>query len=301
VICSRNRPTLLEDVVASVLAGDERPAELVVVDQSVRSNAALARVEPGGGCVLRYLWSRSTGLSRANNEGAAAAGHELLLFTHDDVLVAPNWFGTLARRAAQHGPRTVVTGRVLAGGAEAPGAFAPSTQSNPVPAIFSGRRCDGVLFPQNMAIHRSVLADIGAFDPRIGPGTPFPAAEDNDFCWRLLEAAYQIVYAPEAIVYHRAWRRSTAYASLRWDYGRGQGAFYAKHLDARDRFVWNCMLGSLQAHVSRAARGLRRDPALALGEVAYTLGVLTGAAQWALTFRGTRWLTTTRWPPGPPL
>ena len=34
VICTRNRPVLLSQAVASILAGDDVPAEIIVVDQS---------------------------------------------------------------------------------------------------------------------------------------------------------------------------------------------------------------------------------------------------------------------------
>ncbi len=282
VICSRNRPQMLRDVVASVLDGHQVPAELVIVDQSDLPNDQLKGLGSQGGCEVNYRWSRSVGLSLANNDGAAAARHDLLLFTHDDVLVAPDWFSKLVSTQIQQGRLVVTTGRVLADTAEAQGAFAPSTKADTEPAVFSGRRCDGVLYPQNMAMDRAVFSEIGGFDERLGPGTPFPAAEDNDFCWRLLEAGYRIVYEPQATVRHRAWRSQTAYLPLRWGYGRGQGAFYAKYLSANDRFLFWCMVSSLRGHIGRFARRLGNERRLDAGEIAYTLGVLTGAAQWLL-------------------
>lgn len=279
ILASRNRPQMLSDTVASILAGATLPAELIVVDQSDRP---LPRPFPqrAGACEVRYLWSESRGLSRANNLGARTARHELLVFTHDDVLVAPDWLERLLAAAEREGPRTVVTGRVLPAEPESPGGFAPSTNCSTLPAAWEGRIGRDVLWPMNMALHRSALAAVGGFDERLGPGTPYPAAEDNDLCHRLLSAGYRIAFDPGAVLYHRAWRKRDEMAALRYDYGRGQGAFYAKHLDLRDRYMLRRLagdvLGRLARLPARAVRGGRRRR----DEIAYIRGVLSALWEW---------------------
>lgn len=287
IICSRNRPKLLAEAVESILLGDDLPTELIIVDQSDMPNPDLANLTPDSSCELRYLWTKSVGLSRANNYGTAAARYDLFVFTHDDILVSPTWFGLLVRSLIRAGPRTVVTGRVLQTTAEAPGHFAPSTKADEVSAVYEGRIGADVLFPMSMAMYRSAIEEIGKFDERLGPGTPFPAAEDNDLGFRLLDAGYRIVYVPEAILYHRAWRTEQDYVSLRWCYGRGQGAYYAKHLSLRDPYMLGRMVRHLKAHALGFARQVSRQRRLAYGHVAYILGLLSGAAQWILTQRRT--------------
>jgi hypothetical protein len=44
------------------------------------------------------------------------------------------------------------------------------------------------LITLNMGMHQEVVALAGGFDERLGPGTPYPAGEDNDFGFRALEA-----------------------------------------------------------------------------------------------------------------
>ena len=55
--------------------------------------------------------------------------------------------------------------------------------------------------------------------------------------FRLLEAGYRIVYSPEAVLFHRAWRTPQSYLPLRWAYGVALGGFFAKHLTLRDRWI----------------------------------------------------------------
>jgi GT2 family glycosyltransferase len=280
ILASRNRPALLADAVASILAGEQVPAELIVVDQSDRPDLGLRGRAPGGACRLRYLWSESRGLSRANNLGAAAAGTDLLVFTHDDVVVDPGWYGSLLAALVSAGPRAVVTGRVLAAAPPSPGGFAPSTNPDPEPAAWQGRIGRDVLFPMNMALHRRALAGIGGFDERLGPGTPYPAAEDNDLGYRLLEAGYRIVYEPGAVVHHRAWRPDAEYADLRYGYGRGQGAFYAKHLGWRNRDMLRRLAGDVVGRLARLpARAVMHGRRVS-HDLPYVRGVLAGLVDW---------------------
>jgi len=310
IVCSRNRPALLSSVVASILDGMEVPDELLVVDQSVEPHPELAAFETPR-CRFRYLHSATVGLSRGRNIGIAAASHPVIVFTDDDVLVPPGWFGTLVRSLEAAGPRSVVTGRVLAAAVpETEGGFAPSLHPGTERVVYEGRVYEDPLATFNIALPRSAHAEVGGFDVRLGPGTPFPAAEDNDFGHRLLEAGYRIVFDPEAVVYHRAWRDDRAWVPLRHGYGRGQGAFYAKHLSFEDRYMLRRMIGTLTNHVRRLPRAALNDllatiggspPAywrsarrsstsrkLAVGEVAWILGFLAGMFAWLTTQRRLR-------------
>jgi GT2 family glycosyltransferase len=283
IVCSRNRQPLLLDTVRSVLDGTTLPVELIVIDQSDQPAPALAALHTDRPCEIRYLWTRSVGVSKARNAGIDAARHELLAFTDDDVFVAPGWFGALIGALVAAGPRAVVTGRVLATAAETPGAFAPALVDREEPAVYAGRIGRDVLEAGNMALFRAAVARVGGFDPRLGPGTPFPAGEDNDYGLRLLAAGYAIHYVPEATIYHRAWRGRRAYLPLRWRYGIGQGAYYAKHLRLRDRYMLR-RLGRLLLHQLRVGlRRVRREPRQGLGHVVYILGVLAGIGKWFLT------------------
>ena len=281
VIPSLNRPQLLVETVDSVLAGDEVPAEIIVVDQSDRLNESIAtRTSPR--CDIRYVRTPEVGVSRARNTGAKLALHPLLGFIDDDLRVHPQWFGSLVRGAASAGPRTVITGRVLPEKPATPDGFVPSTITDEKPMVYEGRIGVDILYP-NMMLHRSAVEEVGGFDVRLGGGARFPTAEDNDLAHRLLEAGYRIHYAPEAILEHRAWRTGKDYLPLRWSYGRGQGAFYAKHLDLRDRYMLRRIGHDVSHSTIRMFRFLRRDRRRAAGQVVHLAGVLSALAEWLVT------------------
>ena len=126
--------------------------------------------------------------------------------------------------------------------------------------VYHGRIYKDVLYSGNMALYRTAIDEVGNFDECLGPGTHFPAAEDNDLGFRLLEAGYCIRYVPEAILYHHAWRSQSQVLQLRWAYARGQGAFYAKHLRMGDLYMLRRMLRHLRLQcLLVAGRLLRRN------------------------------------------
>ena len=286
IISSRNRHELLAATIQSVLAAREVPSELIIVDQSHAPDETLMRLTHSV-CDVRYLWADSIGASRGRNYGASKASHSIVAFIDDDMQVDPEWYSALIRAVVAAGPRAAVTGRVLAAqGDENSNSFVIAVHAWEEPRVYAGRIGRDVLATGHMAMYRSTLSAVGGLDERLGPGTRFPGAEDNDLGFRLLEKGMRIVYAPDSIIYHRAWRALDDYVPLFWNYGRGQGAFYAKHFRLHDRY----MLVRLRGDLWRYARLLpqrflhRRFLELA-GSTAFLVGAFTGGAEWLVARR----------------
>jgi GT2 family glycosyltransferase len=285
VICTRGRPDLLVDTVASLFACDPLPREVVVVDQSA-AKGPLDELDPPDGLALVHHHDRGTGLSRAINLGVRLATEDVLLFTHDDVLLAQDWVAQLADAVERLGPDGVPTGRVLAGRAELDGGHVPTVKEDTEPATYRGRIGADVLFPLNFGLHRATFERVGGFDERLGPGTPFPAAEDNDFGFRLLEAGCTLAYVPEAVVEHRGWRRD--YFKLRWSYGTGQGGYYAKHLSLRDPYMLRRMGRDIAGRAAALPKLALTNRRRGLGNLVFIAALCAGCARWLVTVRWTR-------------
>jgi GT2 family glycosyltransferase len=268
VIPTRDRHELLSGLVRSLLAGTHLPAEIVIADQSreaVPVDGAHADV------AIRHLRLERAGASYGRNEGIRAARHDVVVLIDDDTVVDAAWLVRLVDALVRDGPRTVVTGAVLESAEAGP---APSLTTHTEEMVFSGRPFLDPLFSNNMALRRDAFDDVGLFDERLGGGAPFPAAEDNDLGYRLLEAGYRVRFVPDAIVWHLGSWRDRSKRRLDWAYGRGQGAYYAKHLRLRDRY----MLYRFWRNVAERLQRPRR-------EGVYLAAMLSGAADWMIRYR----------------
>jgi GT2 family glycosyltransferase len=137
-----------------------------------------------------------------------------------------------------------------------------------------------MLRPLNMALDRTLFERLGGFDTRLGPGTVFPSAEDADFAYRTLRAGHPIAFVPAARVTHRAWRPGSAYLPLRWAYGYGRGAFYAKHTVGGDRRMLVRFGGDALRRMRRFPARFRVERWRALGDPVYLAANAAGAVHW---------------------
>ncbi len=292
LICSRNRPGMLLDVVGSVLAGLTLPRELVVVDQTEAAHEALANLEAEAGCHFRYLHRPGRGLSAARNIGLRSATNDVVVLLDDDMFVDVSWLRLLLAARRHGGAATVVTGNVLAAPPE-PGTHGyvvppAALVTTATPDVYVGRQNGDVVPGANVAVPRDIVLALGGFDERLGAGSRFASADDNDMGFRLLEAGCEVRHVPEAVVFHRAHRPTSDLVRLRWAYGRGKGAFYVKHLTATDRHMLRRVRADLGRRARRALAHPLRSPGTTASEAVYIAGVVSGALEWSLRERRRR-------------
>jgi GT2 family glycosyltransferase len=228
LIATADRPELLADCLAHLRRAPFEGVEIIVLDQS-RDLQRAERSEDGPGRWLRHVHCLRRGKSAALNRGIAEARGALLAFTDDDCRVSDNWLEEMHRAFVQTRGEMALTGRVRAGELEGESVIAPSLLDENQETEFRRPAFRDVLFGNNMAIPAPILRQVGPFDETLGPGTNWPAAEDNDLGYRLLRARVPIRYLPKLVVTHRSWRQAKQQQGLFRDYGIGQGAFYGKH------------------------------------------------------------------------
>ena len=286
VVCTRNRPALLHDTLRSVLAHPPVPEELIIVDQGDTPDAGIAAMGSVAGCRVVHLPSTTRGLSRARNIGLHAASHAVVVLLDDDMLVEDGWLAPLVE-AVGGSPGTVATGRVLAAPPEDGAAPVPPAAlvEHTEPSVARGPQPRDVMPGANVAVHREQVLALGGYDERLGAGTRFGAADDNDMGHRLLRAGAEIRHEPRSVVLHRAWRARPELRRLRWAYGRGKGAFYAKHLQLRDRWIAQRLARDVARRAKRALTALPRAPRTTAAELFTIAAILAGAAEWLVRER----------------
>lgn len=288
VVCTRDRPAMLERCLSALARLSPAPMEVIVVDQSDGEDSARA-VEKFAGRIrgLRHLPTLSRGLSRARNEGIREARGEMVAFTDDDCRVRPDWIGQVARAFLENPGVAAVTGGALPdprlpSSGISPRILAAITWHPEERRVFRGKvdpsLAGGGL---NLSLRKSWIERIGMFDPDLGPGAPHRGADDTDFLYRLLCAGGAVLYDPEVVVSHSPWREEEAQSGVESDYGHGISAWALKWAGKGDLFPAWIALKVLVSQGRRALGGsLRGDREAARTGRAYLAGLGRGAAAW---------------------
>lgn len=283
-------------VVRAVLAGEEEPLEILVVDQSEGDETARALDELGDPRVRRVA-HQPPSTSAARNAGAQAARGEYVAFVDDDVELAGSWLASIRAELRDLGFPDAIFGEV-----HEPIGFVADRTHLPV-SIFHVEEArfwekpvhpNRVGYAANFVCRRAALLEVGGFDLRLGPGSRFYGAEDMDLAYRLLKGGYRVASSPRFQIVHQQWREPEVLPRLFYGYNVGGAAFCAKHLRARDARAALFLLVQVKDDAKMFASAVkRRSPLRARVAAARTLGTWSGLA------RGLTSLGRDASPPGP--
>lgn len=302
IVCTRDRPDdlarCLEALGSLTIPSGAAAGEILVVDNAPSHDGARRVVEARGGAgaagaagvgvPVRYVREDRPGLNWARARGAREARGELVAYTDDDVVVDPEW---LARLLAPFADRRVgaTTGLAMPleleteaqwlferyggfGRGFEPRVFEPESH----PAAAAGVAGAGA----NMAFRRALVTGGRLFDVELDAGTVTLTGGDTWALSRVLDGGHRIVYAPDALVWHRHRREREPLRRTLYGYSVGGFAFLTRRLvELGDVGALRTALQWLRSdHVRLAGRVvLRRPTALPADLVlAYWRGVLAG-------------------------
>lgn len=245
VVTTRDRPDSLEETLRSICAVNYPGFEIVIIDNAPSNDdtARLVQRLSSEFKNLRYLREDRVGLCWARNCGLDAAQGEFTVFTDDDVLVDPDWLTALVQGFSDGDRVACVTGLILPRELETPaqvwceehGGFGKGF----APRIFdlTTHRPQDPLFPYrlsmfgsgaNMCFRTDILRQFGGADPALGAGTPTRSAAEFPAFYNVIMHNHQIVYRPDAIVYHSHHKTYERFRRQFHGYGVGFSAFLTK-------------------------------------------------------------------------
>ena len=180
VICTRDRPEALAQCLRSLERQRTRPLEIIVVDNAPTTETTRRLVEGQAG--VRYVTEPRAGLNIARNTGVRCSQGSIIAFTDDDVVLHEDWVGRLQEAFETH--VAVVTGLVLAAELETEaqlifekhwGFNRGYCRKDYGPDFFRSTRRSGcpvweIGAGASMAIRRTALDEVGAFDERLDVG-----------------------------------------------------------------------------------------------------------------------------------
>jgi GT2 family glycosyltransferase len=114
-ICSFNRAESLRRTLESVAAQQEceGPVEILVIDNNSSDHTREVVAEFSDRVALRYVFEQDQGLSRARNRALKEFRGRYLLFTDDDVRLAPDWIKSFEAAIVAYPDADYFGGRIL--------------------------------------------------------------------------------------------------------------------------------------------------------------------------------------------
>jgi len=238
IIPSRCRPDAASCCLAALSRQTLDPSSfevLLVDDGSPEPLAVDARGLPPS-FRFRIVHQQHSGPAGAREFGARCSQAEILLFTDDDCVPAPDWVETLSRAVEGH-PHAMVGGHTRNGAHTNRQARVNQLILDLVYQHFNPPGRPATFFASNnVGCRRADFLELGGFDPDF----PLPAAEDRDLCDRWRQRGWPLVHAPEALVEHHHSQTVTQFLRMYFRYGRGARILHEKRR-------------------SRGARGVRDD------------------------------------------
>ncbi len=214
VVPTHNRGPLLERCIRSLVSATPADAEIIVSDDGSADDShervlALQKEIPR----IRWVSAPRTGPAGARNRGWRAAQAAVVAFVDDDCVAERDW-GCHILQAFEVGPSPVgVEGR--------------TRPEKPLRGFYYHTidASQGSYLTCNIAFRREALERVGGFDESF----PYPASEDLDLAYRVMECCGPIGYAPDAVVRHVVLPVSPRHYLRRVKYDPSVYRLFARH------------------------------------------------------------------------
>ncbi|MEM7112877.1 MAG: glycosyltransferase family 2 protein [Chloroflexota bacterium] len=209
IVLNYNSKVHLEANLPSLMALDYPADKLeIIVADNASTDDSMAWVTANYPTVQQVHTGGNLGFAGGNNVAAAAASSDWVVFLNPDMRVTPNWLVELTRPIQQDPTVACVASRILSWDGKTIdfGDAAMNFMGWGCQPGFGSHRLDEfdqekpLLFACGgaMLIKRSLFLELGGFDDDY-----FAYFEDVDLGWRLGLMGQPVVFAPQAIVYHR--------------------------------------------------------------------------------------------------
>ena len=279
IIPTYNRPQPLTNCLQSLADLDypDNRFEVIVVDDGSKISLKTVVKPLQNQLNLTLIPQANAGPATARNTGAKQAQGKFLAFIDDDCTPANNWLQVLETYLIAHA-NDLIGGCIINALSENIYATASQALLDYIYASYQNK----TKFPQfftsnNIALSAENFWAIGGFDTNF----PLAAAEDREFCDRLLSHNYKMRYAPESIVYHAHHLTLKTFYRQHFNYGRGAFLFHKtysqRHPQQKSIQPWSFYLKLLTYPLTKqyAQSAVLLCFLILLSQIATTFGMVT--------------------------
>lgn len=224
----------------------------------------------------RLVEQTNAGPAAARNAGVRAACGRFIVFTDDDCQPSPDMLTALEATFARF-PGAAIGGRTV--NALPDNIYSEASQDMVEFLIrhhHAAESSSRFFTTSNLSLARAVFDRVGGFSASF----PLAAAEDREFCERLVNRGVPLLYAPEVMVRHAHGLTLPTFWRQHFRYGRGRRELDRARTDRgttpqfeKMKFYLDLVADPLRRH--RNGRGVRLTLLNALSQAAYVSGYIS--------------------------
>jgi len=276
LICATyNRSTELEQLLKSLVAQTYKNFEIIVVDQiknGLIDDICQSYIQQ---LDLIHIKSQRLGLSNNRNQGITAATGGILGFPDDDCTYYPDTLQNVISYFATNPNTSLVYGKIYNR------VMKKNIMRNwPVITTAVTNLYSIMLYSSSIVVF-IVNNDI-YFDKKFGVNEMYGALEDIDLCYSCFKDDAKLEYCPKIEVNHPEVSSNFLNCNKAYSYGRGWGAFFAKHLNPKNVPLFIGILGYV---VLLALRDIVLFRPTAKGRIYSIIGRLNGFYDYLINYR----------------
>jgi len=201
IIPAYNQAAFLGRAIGSALSQTHPDVEVIVVDDGSTDNTAEVAAPFGGHPNFKYVRQENTGLPGARNRGLAEAVGDYVCFLDSDDYFAPEKVARQAQRLDENPELGFVYCDIVTVDLHdkpvaeqfSVGKVARALSGN----IFQSLMLGGYFPPHTVMIRRSILSELGGFDPELG------GHADYELWLRVSAAGHKACYQDEPLAFYR--------------------------------------------------------------------------------------------------
>jgi len=238
VLCTYNNAASLNKTLHQIsrcTLPEDHNFELIVVDNNSPDNTLEIFDDIKGSIPFTstYIFEKRQGLSHARNSGLSSAKGEYILFTDDDAEIPENWISDYVEALLKYEPDCVYSRINIIWDQDKPWWFTSHYQ--PYFVHLDHGDSEQVVtdyhkefYGKNFCVRKSVLIQIGGFNPELGrQGDKLLAGEETVIYRKLIDLHKKVVYIPSPMVGHRLKAREYESANIEKLYIDGAYSNYA--------------------------------------------------------------------------
>ncbi len=213
VLCTYNNADSLA-ITLNQLATMDQPEpgaiEIIIVDNNSPDHTAkITQAIVSNHPHFHYYFEGRQGLSHARNTGLEKAQGDYILFTDDDAEIPAHWVRKYSEIIRNLAPDCLYSKINIIWDKPKPWWFIPEYTPCFVGLDYGDKTLDindihHEFYGKNFCVRKSLLIELGGFDPNLGrQGTKLAAGEETLLYRKMIWAKKKVVYFPDAAVGHR--------------------------------------------------------------------------------------------------